>query len=151
MICIAHDVLISNPAIGIDADNIKDQFEEIFNNNNDTISLRHQITKEVIRKLNNIYEGCSQPNWDGYGAKPIDLETYYQSERFINCLPDDIPYPEVTPDPDGEVSFEWFKSSHKIFSVSIGRNGELSYTGILTGSASVLMIFNFISLPEKGN
>ena len=129
-ICISPDYFILNPAIGVDADKIKEQFEEIVNNNDETISLRHQIAKEVIQKLNNIYEDCSQPNWDGYGAKPIDIETYYESQRFINCLPESLPYPEVTPDPDGEVSFEWFKNSKRIFSVSIGRNGELSYAGL---------------------
>ena len=135
-LCVPYDSykpfynFFSDPAIGTDADNIKEQFEEIVYNNEKSISFGHHKANEVVQELNNIYEDCGQPDWDGYGAKPIDIETYHESLRFIDYLPKDIPCPELTPEPDGEVSFEWFKNNQRIFSVSIGRNGELSYAGL---------------------
>lgn len=125
-----HYDFFSDAAIGTDAGNIKEQFEEIVSDNEKSISFGHQVANEIVQELNNIYEDCSQPNWDSYGATPIDIETYRESLRFIEYLPKDIPCPELTPEPDGEVSFEWFISNQKLFSVSIGRNGELSYAGI---------------------
>ena len=132
-LCLSYNNIydfFSDPAIGTDAGDIKKQFEEIVYSNEKSISFGQQITNEIIQELHNIYEGCGQPNWDGYGAKPVDLETYHESLRFIGYLPKDIPCPELAPEPDGEVSFEWYKNNQRLFSVSIGRNGELSYAGL---------------------
>ncbi|MBD3287591.1 hypothetical protein GF337_02205 [candidate division KSB1 bacterium] len=136
VLCISYDNpkhihnFFSDAAIGVDSDYIENQFEEIIIDNERSISFGQQRAKEVFQELNNIYEDCSKPNWDGYGAEPVDLDTYRESMRFIECLPQNILCPEVTPEPDGEISFEWFKNNQRIFSVSVGRNGELSYAGI---------------------
>jgi hypothetical protein len=40
-----------------------------------------------------------------------------------------MPVPEVTSDPDGEISFDWFGSEGKMFSVSLNRNRRIAYAG----------------------
>ena len=86
---------------------------------------------QLVQTLNDLFKQCSVPGWDGYGAKPIDKESYYESLRFIQYLPDFLPNPEVTIEPDGEIAFEWFNSKRRVFSVSVSRNGELAYAGLL--------------------
>ncbi len=42
--------------------------------------------------------------------------------------------PGVSIDPDGEVSLEWYREPRRVFSVSVGANGELNYAGLFGGS-----------------
>jgi len=59
-------------------------------------------------------------NWDGYGAVPIRIETTRNALRMLEILPDEIPMPDITPNPNGTVSFEW-ESPAGIGHLEIGR------------------------------
>jgi hypothetical protein len=45
-------------------------------------------------------------NWDGYGALHISAETIHNARRALNVLAH-APLPEITPNPNGTISFEW--------------------------------------------
>lgn len=87
-------------------------------------------TKEVLRELNEVYEGTSSPDWDGYEAEPVTEDNYQAAITFLKALPEDFPAPEIAADPDGEISLEWYTDKTKTFSVSIGRD-TLTYAGLL--------------------
>ncbi|MBR0848328.1 hypothetical protein JQ543_11310 [Bradyrhizobium diazoefficiens] len=53
------------------------------------------------------YEAYSEPDWDGYGAKPITIETVRAARSFSRLLPADGPQPDVAPGADGTIGFEW--------------------------------------------
>lgn len=85
---------------------------------------------EVLAELEAVLAECAEDNWDGYGAMAVDRGSYRHALRFLEHLPSAIPSPEVGVDPDGELSFEWAKGPRWLFSVSVGRDGELSYAGL---------------------
>ena len=85
---------------------------------------------ESMQELYNLLEECSTENWDGYGAQPIDPDSFSEAERFIRALPTTISKPEVAVDPDGEISLEWYFEPRKVFSVSIGKRNEIKYAGL---------------------
>ncbi|MEA3421122.1 MAG: hypothetical protein U9Q97_05535 [Acidobacteriota bacterium] len=85
---------------------------------------------ESMQELYNLLEECSTENWDGYGAQPIDPDSFNEAERFIRALPTTISKPEVAVDPDGEISLEWYFEPRKVFSVSIGKRNEIKYAGL---------------------
>lgn len=60
---------------------------------------------------------------------PVDRATALEALRFASLLPGSAPLPEVSPDPDGEISFDWFGPLGKMFSVSVNKSGQLSYAG----------------------
>jgi hypothetical protein len=72
---------------------------------------------------------CSEENWDGYGAEPIDERSFGNAYRFLLRLPSTIPEADVSVDPDGEVCLEWRGPSDSIFFLSIGPDGRLAYAG----------------------
>lgn len=88
---------------------------------------RPRLSGELSKELDDIYVECSSKNWDGYGAKPIIKSLRKVVEKFLNALPSNIPDPEISPDPDGEISLEWCYARNKMFSISIGRKGQISY------------------------
>lgn len=61
--------------------------------------------------------------------EPVPPETSTQALRFALLLPNSLPIPEISADPDGDISFDWISRTGKMFSVSIDRTGRLAYAG----------------------
>lgn len=75
-------------------------------------------------------------NWDGYGAQPVRPGAYAFAEAFLRVLPFDLPKPEISVHPDGEVGLDWLMEPRKVFSLSIDDAGTLSFAS-LYGSSKV--------------
>lgn len=85
--------------------------EKVKSNRSDTLS----------EELDDIYRECSKANWDGYRAKPVLKSLRRTVERFLDAIPANIPDPELSADPDGEISLDWCYENGKLFSISIGK------------------------------
>ncbi len=70
------------------------------------------------------------PNWDGYGAKPVDPWALQSAEKLIRALPEGFPVPEIGVEPDGSVSLDWIHSRYRLLSVSVAANSRLAYAWI---------------------
>jgi hypothetical protein len=93
------------------------------------MSVRH-TAEASLRALEEARIRTARPNWDGYGARSIDAISYRDAIRFLRALPTTTPVPDIDVDPDGEVSITWYGEGRDTFSVSVGRNGRLSYSGL---------------------
>ena len=69
-------------------------------------------------------------DWDHAGSSRSELSTLDYADQFLQLLPSNIPLPEVSIDTDGEVLFEWDYGPRQVFTVSVGRNGTLSFAGL---------------------
>ena len=85
--------------------------------------------RRALSELADVYEEASEGNWDGYDAAAIDPMSYFWARRFLMLMPVIGCDVEIACDPDGEVSVEWYHAPDRVFSVSIGRDGRLSYAG----------------------
>jgi hypothetical protein len=74
---------------------------------------------------------CSTLSWDGYGAAPVSPTAVEYARRFVEELPADLEQPQVVPDPDGDISLYWEFGTDRVFTISIGASGVVSYAGIL--------------------
>jgi hypothetical protein len=90
--------------------------------------------QDLLLQLYQVLKECGRSNWDGYGAESVLFETYEKAKRFAQALPFGIPVPEVSAEPDGEITFEWFATPARVFSVSVGPNNELNYAGLFGAS-----------------
>ena len=59
----------------------------------------------------------------------VKSETVKAAIRFAYCLPRLGPLPEVSVDPDGEISFDWMAPTGELFSVSVNDQSRLAYAG----------------------
>ena len=73
--------------------------------------------------------GESNQGVDSQVCVPVDTNTAHQALRFAQLLPWSLPMPEVAPEPDGEISFDWLGPSGKMFSVSVNKAGRAAYAG----------------------
>lgn len=83
--------------------------------------------KGVFDELRAVADECSNPGWDGNTATPILDITVQKAEQFLATLPLGIDAPSVSAEPDGCVTFEWYKSPIHVLSVSISADGYLHY------------------------
>jgi hypothetical protein len=75
----------------------------------------------VAEMLSSVHALCDQ--------RLTDSSTAAKAVTFALQLPRSLPAPEISADPDGEISFDWFGPSGKMYSISINQSGRLSYAG----------------------
>ena len=102
----------------------------------DIIRLRKAETWDhpgrVLSELKKIYQEYSEKDWDGYGALPISQQAYHEAVRFLEALPLSwLPTPEVGPEPEGDIGFEWNFGKNRTFVVSINGTNIITYAGLL--------------------
>ena len=104
-------------------------------------SLRKSVTwnylGSVFVALKETYQECSEDGWDGYGALPIAQETYDEAVRFLNAMPSRLPMPEIVPEPNGDIGFEWTFGKNRTLVASVSGTNRITYAGLLgTGNKS---------------
>lgn len=92
--------------------------------------------RSAVTALSEAFSRAQYDNWVGLGSAAVEPSTYEYAATFLRLLPTTAPTPEVSVDSDGEISFEWDFGPRQVFSVSIGRDGTLTYAGLFGASKS---------------
>jgi hypothetical protein len=82
------------------------------------------------RALAAAYLAAQVDDWDGSGSRRVEPSTYAYADQFLRLLPNPASLPDITVDSDGEILFEWDQGRRQVFSVSVGRDGTLTYAGL---------------------
>ena len=122
-----------SPGVGADHQRLLTLLHDTLQRLLDSISLGQPL-QDTYRQLYQMLVECASSNWDGYGAQPVLFESYEKAKRFVRALPLGIASPEVSAEPDGEITFEWYSAPTRVFSVSVGPNNELNYAGLFGAS-----------------
>lgn len=84
--------------------------------------------ERLRRELENIRQECFTPDWDGYGAKPVNETSIQYVLRFLNNLSSGISYPELAPEPTGDLTMVWRKKGYHLI-VGIDVSGQIAWGG----------------------
>lgn len=90
-------------------------------------TLGHQ---EALDELWEVWNDCRETGWDGFGALPVDQETYRAAYVLIESLPLGFPKPSIGVEPDGQLTLEWHKNPRRTLSVSVDPDGFLHFAGL---------------------
>ena len=123
----SHGWISLDEGVGNDAESLRKYFapsEEASSSFSDVDRLR---SFEAVKQA---FVEATTENWDSEGGEPADPMSYRYALLFLQNLPGWAPNPEASVDPDGEISLEWDWGRRSIFSVSIGRDGTLTYAGL---------------------
>jgi hypothetical protein len=80
--------------------------------------------------LDAAYIAAQGDDWDGMGSARVVPSTHAYANQFLQILPDGLPVPDISVDTDGEILFEWDRGPRQIFTVSVGRDGTLTFAGL---------------------
>ena len=123
----SHGWIALDEGVGDDAESLRECFapsEEASSSFSDVDRLR------AFEAMKQAFVEATTENWDSEGGKPADPMSYRYALLFLQNLPGWAENPEASVDPDGEISLEWDWGRRSIFSVSIGRDGTLTYAGL---------------------
>jgi predicted DNA-binding antitoxin AbrB/MazE fold protein len=81
-------------------------------------------------ELQSVWESCSTPDWDGYGALAVSQDVLVNGRRFLETLPQDLPAPSIGAEPDGALTMEWHCSERRTLSISVSSGEELHFAGL---------------------
>ena len=90
----------------------------------------------LLQSLEDAFLEARHEDWDGEGSAAADPLSFVYASAFLLSLPGWVPNPEITVDPDGELSAEWDYGARAVFSVSVARDGTLTYAGLFGASKS---------------
>jgi len=90
--------------------------------------------QQALEELARIVREAGTEGWDGYHGRPVSREAIDRATLFIQALPGDLPRPEISAEPDGEIGLEWFVDNRHRISVSLGAERRGAFAGI-SGSA----------------
>ena len=124
----------SGKSFALESQDIEHKYEVILEQFKKAESIgRNSEIEPIIDELTEIFNSCSHDNWDGYGANAISENTYLEAKKIINMLSSpflNVPLPEITPEPDGDIAFEWNDNYGRTFVFSIDDNQSITYAGI---------------------
>jgi hypothetical protein len=86
--------------------------------------------QKVIGELAKVCSECQTDNWDGDGAQAVLPMTVKYALAFIQALPFGIECPTVGVEPDGHITFEWYRHPRWILSISVSPEAMLYYAGL---------------------
>jgi hypothetical protein len=107
------------------------------------------VMNRVMPELEEVALETSRIGWDGYNAKPVQNETVAQAYAFLEAMPNIIPPPSISAEPDGHITFEWYKSPRRTLSVSITPTGELHYAALFGPNKSYGTEIFFGEIPKN--
>lgn len=89
------------------------------------------IARAKVTELANMPE-----DWDGYGAIRISQETQQNALKALDVLLRNTPVPDITPNPNGTISFEW-ESSQGVGHLEIGKTKFSFYVKPRSGNPTL--------------
>ena len=119
----------TNQGVSRDADFIRENLMEVLRSLYDSCYIR-DVHGAAHNALNELATEASVDNWDGYGARAVSEQTFRKALCFLRSLPSTVPSPAVSPEPDGEVAFEWRPGPGRAFSVSVGEGDILTFASL---------------------
>ena len=98
--------------------------------------------QKLLSELNEVFSEAKKPDWDGDDAEPIADTTYFNATKLLTVLPVDLPTPEILPDNDGYIEFEWCHERRN-FSLYVTDTNLVLYAGFYTKDNRLSDRFNF--------
>ncbi|MEX1014876.1 MAG: hypothetical protein WDZ80_07000 [Candidatus Paceibacterota bacterium] len=122
---------LNNHGISDDAKSVTDQLSEVKADiKRESITMGKSFS-DLQDELDLILDESQDNNWDGYGSKAVIYDSYLEAQKFVDGYPiSSMVLPEVSIDPDGEISFEWYKNPEYCFSISFSGDEILTYAGL---------------------
>lgn len=85
----------------------------------------------LLQTVDEMCRRCSQLGWDHADAESISPQTRAIARRLLELLPSDVPLPVVSPEPDGQINFEWYRAPRRLLTTSISNTGTLYWAALI--------------------
>lgn len=102
-----------------------------------TLPITWQKKKAAVDTVIDTFRKYQESNWDGYDAAPVSEAACAEAILFLRKLPSTIPSPDVIPNPDGDVSLEWYLDQRLLFVATFSGTGVIAFAGVFGRGSKV--------------
>jgi len=85
---------------------------------------------QLIDSLASAYNEAISTEWLADGNSEIKPATLVYAKEFIESLPAKFQNPTIAPEPDGDLSIEWFAEKRKLLTVSMNSTGRIEWAAL---------------------
>jgi hypothetical protein len=89
----------------------------------------------ILAELQKNYDSCKEDGWDGLDAYSISEKTFKCATDLVINLPLGIKAPDIIPETDGDITFEWSTDNKNFISVSVGDDNVIFYNALIKSIA----------------
>lgn len=80
---------------------------------------------DILQAIEALRKEYANPDWDGYGANPVNERSIESAAQFVNALPETIEEPYVGCDADGFVYLEWYHDPANQCLITFSDDGQI--------------------------
>ena len=99
------------------------------------LALEHQ--EECNAAIRDLLITAGKKNWDGEDAEPVTEDAVNFALKIVRKLPGNVAPPEIFSDPEGNIEFDWHLDNGTMFTISVGRPGDLAISGLRPGKSKL--------------
>jgi hypothetical protein len=112
-----------------DADLLADKFQSILRGLVSSAT-GNQRFADPFHTIEEIFERCRAPNWDGEGASPISQVAVAEAQLLLLTLPIKFPLPEIFPETTGAIALEWYQAPGRRYVATFSGNQTVEFAGL---------------------
>lgn len=86
--------------------------------------------EEPLQTLEEVFERCRLPDWDGDGATPIARDAVADAQAILVSLPLRFPLPEIYAEGTGAIVLEWYRGQGRRYVATVAGNGTVEFAGL---------------------
>lgn len=86
---------------------------------------------ELESVLASVLKEGSSSNWLAEENILIETATIVMAKSFIESLPVSFQAPSIAPEPDGDLSIEWYKEKRRVLTASINSVGTIQWAALI--------------------
>ena len=83
-----------------------------------------RLFEECRRAIDELRRTAKEPNWDSEDAEPVSDEALSVALKVAATLPRNLPAPDIYPDPEGRIEFDWALDNGTSFTLTVGPKGD---------------------------
>lgn len=85
---------------------------------------------EAFESLEQIWQKCQSPNWDGEDAEPIAREAISEARALLVSLPSSVKMPDIFPEASGSIAFEWYRAQGYRYVITVSGIRTIEFAGL---------------------
>ena len=135
-----------------DASLLRETFSHLRKHFNSAVTWQR---KEELRKsaFEALLETIADPIQYEEESQQTSENTIREAARLLEALPETIPQPDISTEPNGAIAFEWYRDKNNVFVISANGTGSIEYAALLGSGNEIHGRVNFagdLPLPLNG-
>lgn len=109
---------------------LENQYKVIRESNRITSLSLVRNDQDLQAEVDRLALECRLDGWNGYDAEAVIDGTIKEAYQLIESFPDDLPSPEISAEPTGEICFEWYRDKWNLITLSVGGTEVIIYSAM---------------------